>query len=180
MSGTPWNDYGLVAHIAKRLGGGHNLGKTKLQKLVYLLRELKGVRVGYDFRFYNYGPYSDSLSGDLGYLQSLEAVKVSYDPFMNMYDIIAGEKAEALEEKASGFLRENRADLDEVIERFGRRQAKDLELISTIVFVAKSGIRAERELISKVMELKPKFTRDEIKAALDELNAADYVLCQRQ
>jgi hypothetical protein len=32
----------------------------------------------------------------------------------------------------------------------------------------------------KVMELKPKFTRDEIKAALDELNAADYVLCQRQ
>jgi uncharacterized protein YwgA len=78
MSGTPWNDYGLVAHFAKRLGGGHNLGKTKLQKLVYLLRELKGVRVGYDFRFYNYGPYSDSLSGDLGYLQSLDAQSILF------------------------------------------------------------------------------------------------------
>jgi len=175
MNGTPWNDYGLVAHIAKRLGGEHNLGKTKLQKLVYLLRELKGVRVGYDFRFYNYGPYSDSLSGDLGYLQSLEAVKVSYDPFMNMYDIVAGEKAEVLEEKASDFLRDNQADLDEVIERFGRRQAKDLELISTIVFVVKSGIRQEGELIAKVEELKPKFDRAEIRDALEELKSAGYL-----
>jgi hypothetical protein len=94
---------------------------------------------------------------------------------MNMYDIIAGEKAEALEEKASGFLRENRADLDEVIDRFGRRQAKDLELISTIVFVVKSGIRQEGELIAKVEELKPKFDRAEIRAALGELNSAGYL-----
>jgi len=175
MSGTPWNDYGLVTHIAQRLGGGQNLGKTKLQKLVYLLRELKGVQVGYDFRFYNYGPYSDGLSGDLGYLQALGGVKVTYDPLVNMYDIVAGDKAGVLEEKAAGFLRENRAALNEVIDQFGRRQAKDLELISTIVFVAKSGIRQERELIAKVKELKPKFDRAEIKVSLTELNEAGYL-----
>lgn len=175
MSGTPWNDYGLVTHIAQRLGGGQNLGKTKLQKLVYLLRELKGVQVGYAFRFYNYGPYSDGLSGDLGYLQSLGGVKVTYEPFVNMYDIIAGDQAGVLEEKAAGFLQEHRAALDEVIDQFGRRQAKDLELISTIVFVAKSGIRQENELITKVEELKPKFTKPEIRAALAELKEAGYL-----
>lgn len=174
MNGTPWNDYGLVAHIAQRLGGAQNLGKTKLQKLVYLLRELKGVQVGYDFRFYNYGPYSDGLSGDLGYLQSLGGVKVTYDPGVNMYDIVAGDKAGVLEGKAAEFLRENREALDDVINQFGRRQAKDLELISTIVFVAKSGLRQEGELVKKVKELKPKFTESEITAALSELNEKGY------
>ena len=175
MSGTPWNDYGLVAHVAKRLGGGQNLGKTKLQKLVYLLRELKGVQVGYGFRFYNYGPYSDGLSGDLGYLQSLGGVKVTYDPFVNMYDIIAGDNAGILEEKAASFLQGNRDAIDEVIDKFGRRQAKDLELISTIVFVTKSGIRQERELVAKVEELKPKFSEVEIHAALAELKGDGYL-----
>lgn len=175
MSGTPWNDYGLIAHIAQNLGGNLNLGKTKLQKLVYLLRELKGVQTGYDFRFYNYGPYSDSLSGDLGYLQSLNAIEVAYNPCINMYDITVGENAPVLEEKASAFLAGNRAAIDEIIERFGNLQAKELELISTIVFVAKSGMNDRQKLVAKVAELKPKFTARDIDRALDDLKAPGYL-----
>jgi uncharacterized protein len=47
---------GLVA-----LNGGRLVGKTRLQKSIYLLG-VCGIELGFDFDYHHYGPYSEELS----------------------------------------------------------------------------------------------------------------------
>nr|WP_320049416.1 hypothetical protein [uncultured Desulfuromonas sp.] len=174
MSGTPWEAYGLIAHLAQKLYED-NFGKTKLQKIVYLLQRLKNISVGYNYTFYTYGPFSSDLAADLDYIKNIEGIKIDYDPSINMYGIHPAENTSRLTEKASEFLSANKAEIDEIINRFGKRQAKELELSATLVFVQKSGITNEDELLSRVKELKPKFTESEIRESLDELRKWKYL-----
>lgn len=57
----------------------HHLGKiegrTRLQKLVYLLKNLYNIGFTYDFQYYLYGPYSTELQSDINALCSLGVVK---------------------------------------------------------------------------------------------------------
>jgi uncharacterized protein YwgA len=175
MSETSWQAYGLIAHFAQCFGEQHSLGKTKLQKMVYLLEKLKNVSVGYDFTFYTYGPFSSDLAADLDYVTTLGGVQVNYEPGINMYEISPGPNADRLTEKSKDFLNENKAALDEIIQRFGTRQAKELELLATLVFVAKSGVREDSALIEKTKELKSKFPLNEIREALDLLQNWKYL-----
>lgn len=50
--------------------GGNVQGKTLLQKRIYFLRLLLGENPEEEFRAYYYGPYSDTVSDDLGLLRS--------------------------------------------------------------------------------------------------------------
>ena len=43
------------------LNGGKLVGKTRLQKSVYLLKTC-GIELGFDFDYHHYGPYSEELS----------------------------------------------------------------------------------------------------------------------
>ena len=62
----PWHRYSLIGYLSKCLQDTPgSLGKTVMQKLIYLMQEAKGVPCGYEYRFYNYGPYASELSRDL-------------------------------------------------------------------------------------------------------------------
>ena len=43
-------------------------GRTRLQKLVFLLQKEHGISLGYEFRPYNWGPLSFELQNDLNWL----------------------------------------------------------------------------------------------------------------
>jgi uncharacterized protein YwgA len=58
-----------------RLNGGQIVGKTRLQKIVYLLEEAK-LGFGLSFDYHNYGPYSADLSFATDDVVSLNYVKV--------------------------------------------------------------------------------------------------------
>lgn len=175
MSDSSWQAYGLIVHFSQRLSDQRSLGKTKLQKLVYLLEKLKNVSVGYEFCFYTYGPFSSDLAADLDYINTLGGVKINYAAGINMYEIIPGDNAARLTKKSEDFLATNEAAIDEIIDRFGSHQAKELELLATLVFVSKSGITNESEIIQKVKALKPKFDIEEITEYLQELQGWGYV-----
>jgi uncharacterized protein YwgA len=49
-----------VARLVK-LNGGKLVGKTRLQKSVYLLKSVD-VDLGFDFDYHHYGPYSEELA----------------------------------------------------------------------------------------------------------------------
>jgi len=49
-------------------------GRTKLQKLVFLLKKLHRIDFSYHFTPYFYGPYSSDLQTDIDYLVSLGLV----------------------------------------------------------------------------------------------------------
>ena len=49
----PWEQYGLIVDLTQRLKDKRpQLGKTALQKLVYLLQHVYNVECGYDFSLY--------------------------------------------------------------------------------------------------------------------------------
>lgn len=49
--------------------------KTKLQKIVFLLKEEYGLDLGFKFIRYNYGPYSHDLTETLESMKTLEIVE---------------------------------------------------------------------------------------------------------
>jgi len=62
-----------------RLAGGEVYGKTRLQKIAYLL-EAKGVGLGLDFDYHNYGPFSAELAFAADDAKSLGYIRIDTQP----------------------------------------------------------------------------------------------------
>jgi len=178
MNSTPWDQYGLIVHIATALKDKTLVGKTKLQKLIFLMNELRRLPIDYRFQFYTYGPYASSLSGDVSYLSAIGALHISYDASINTYDVRPGDEAPHFLEKAAEYLQSHGADINAVLEGFGHKKAKELELVATLVYVMHydPDFRPENEqhLIEQMRALKPKFSEDEVRAAMLELQELRY------
>ena len=41
------------------------LGKTAVMKAVFMLQQVKGIKLGYDFSIYTYGPYASDVMADI-------------------------------------------------------------------------------------------------------------------
>lgn len=54
--------------------GGRVVGRTRLQKIAYLL-EIAGVGEGFDFEYRHYGPYSDGLATACIYASTFDLLK---------------------------------------------------------------------------------------------------------
>lgn len=179
----PWKRYGLIAELAERLKGKcPQFGKTALQKLVFLFQELHKIDCGYDYSLYTYGPYSSRLQHDLDVVESLGGVTIArVMGGAGGYCILPGDKKDALLQKAAEFLKgpEVAEAIDRLISDFGAYWARDLELISTIIYVAGELQRAGRpvsreQLMRMVGDIKPKFHEDEIASRIRELESKGF------
>ncbi|GBD96918.1 MAG TPA: hypothetical protein ENG83_13270 [Nitrospirae bacterium] len=178
----PWNRYGLIAELTNRLKYQcPQFGKTILQKMVYLLQEVYGVKCGYQFDLYTYGPFTSQLLQDLDLVETFNAVRISsVMSAVGGYHIEPGERNEELKEKAGEFLRDPVVSkaIDNLIEHFSSSNAKKLELLSTIVYVSRDmrdeGLSREN-LIQMVSDVKPKFARPEIEEAVSTLEEKQMV-----
>lgn len=82
--------------------GGEVVGKTRMQKLVYLIQE-SHADIGFDFEYHHYGPYSSELSKELAMSTFFDDVKeeprrrhsdgVPYSVFSTMSETSAPYKA---------------------------------------------------------------------------------------
>lgn len=166
--------YALLAWIAKRQSDkGHRLGKKALQKTVHLIQELGGVDTGYKFSFYTYGPYSSELAGDLDVVAALGGVSVTYNGTDNYYLIKPSPESDNLVKKGETFIEGNKKPIEKVMESFGGRLAKELELVSTVAYLRRHMPKREFEnnqaLSEQVKELKPKYSYEEVSKAIDEV-----------
>ena len=171
---TKTDQYALLTLISKKLGGPeHRFGKKALQKTVHLMQELGGVDAGYNFSFYTYGPYSSELSGDLDIAAAANVLTVAYNPSENYYLIGPSTEADRAIKNGQKFLQSNQAEIDRIIEAFGGRLAKDLELVSTIAYLhrhaPKSEFADDDKLLARVKDLKPKYSTQEIAKAIKEV-----------
>jgi hypothetical protein len=66
----PWQNAAEIVRDA----GGRIVGRTKLQKVAYLL-ELSGLGVGFQFEYRHYGPYSESLSDSIQMAGAFDLVR---------------------------------------------------------------------------------------------------------
>ena len=151
------------------------LGKTAMQKLIYLLQEVYEVNFGYRFTLYTYGPYEASVARDVDYAGALSLLLLEYDHDRG-YEITCGPKVGQLDENRRVFCAEAGSQLDELFEHFGDLTARQLELRATLVFIAKDGTSiAEGELRKQIRHLKPKYDQGEIDEAVDSLRKLEIL-----
>ena len=157
--------YALIAFLAELEGKSGRLGKKAAQKLMHILSSVSGGQSGYRFSFYTYGAFSSALASDLDIASSLGLIKISYEPSENSYSITAGKGA-------AEYIRKHvpQADLNyvsSVWKDFSGKSAKELELLSTVLFLYDEehlGAMSE-EMSNRVLELKPKYTLPEVRGA---------------
>jgi uncharacterized protein YwgA len=154
----------MVAAIVS-LNDGSLVGKTRLQKTVYLLDRC-GMNSGLEFEYHNYGPFSADLASsvDLAELEGYIEVEskpgfheVPYSVF-EATDDFDGDIGELDEETARQFLATMK-----------RYTAIDLELAATIDFLVTHEL-AVGDVDKAVTELKP------LKATAERLTRAHALL----
>lgn len=162
--------HALVAYLASQQGSKGTLGKKAVQKYIHILSSLSGLDVGYEFSFYTYGPFSRELASDLDILDGTNVINVKYNSTDNAYSITATPTTHTV---AQALPHKLMAEADRIWAIFSGRTAKELELISTALFVSdEEGLpMAGPEMTSRIQSLKPKYSLAEIKAAQTELIA---------
>ena len=53
------------------------IGKTRLQKISYLLQEAMGLPTRYEFRMHHYGPYAESVETNIARLKLTGYVEIA-------------------------------------------------------------------------------------------------------
>lgn len=171
---TKRDQYALITYLVNKLSGGRAPGKKALQKLVHLVEELGGVDAGYRFSFYTYGPYSSDLTGDLDAVAGQNGINVVYLKDENSYQITTGENSSWVLDRGQSFVERNASSVDRVIAQFGGRLAKDLELVSTVVYLRRHAPELfddESKVLERVHALKPRYSNSEIRDAIKEIKS---------
>lgn len=168
----------FITEIAKR---DSNIGKTGMMKFLYLLQAVYHVPLAYDFEIYTYGPYCQTVMSDIEYAEFADYIKVSpvtYPNGMSGYQINAGDGSDQI--SGTEVLSQYSDEIDHVVDFFGTKTAKELELYSTTVFVALSFKNnhwdgAKDEICHAVQKIKPHFSKKTISDAFDDLTAHHFL-----
>ena len=174
-----------TAVLTSIVGRCHNPpGRTTLMKFAYILQTVRGVPLGYRFQLYNYGPYDEAVLTDIRQAVSAELLSSKLVTFSGGgygYEFSIGDSFEPAGEELSEQTSPFEDDIDWVVDQFGGESAGRMELISTIIFVlCENGTRLEKpQIVQRVNEIKPHFSREVIDAAVDEISEVlDCVSCR--
>jgi len=167
----------ILAKIASKQPG---IGKTAMMKCVYLLQTIEDVPFGYEFEIYTYGPFSSSVTDEIDFARQKGYLSISstvYPEYVG-YNINCGNTGrQALNE-------ENDYQYDEAIDSilsvFGSKTARELELLSTILFVSctyvKNSTNSQRnDICDTVSKIKPRFEMREISNGYDFMQSKGYL-----
>ena len=158
-----------IAAIHYVVSACKGLGKTKIQKLIYLAQEVFGLPLKYAVQMYHYGPYSFDLEDDLSRMRLYGILSIDQDNSGYGYHVspILSDLPDDFGTPLTG---EDKKALDNAIQHFGKLNAQDLELRATIHFVAKIiGNGKNEDVVNNVRTLKPKFSVDKIRVVYEQL-----------
>lgn len=144
-----------------------SVGKTLLQKVIFVLQEWLDVKLEYDYRLHYYGPYSAALSDDIDSLDELGLAQVRPSCSGYGYDI-------ELTDAGRQFMEAHPLDpfelgkVDTALAVYSSKSVRQLELTATILYFAKQNTDVD-EIARLVAVVKPHFSRDEVVVAFDQL-----------
>ncbi|WP_456329327.1 hypothetical protein [Archaeoglobus sp.] len=149
------------------------VGKTFIQKGVYILQSGLGRDLGYSYKLYFYGPFSQELANDLDTLHETGLIDVRYDVRKGWYSIKITEKGKMFLEKFKEFGARN-SEIEEVLSLIEGKDARKMELLGTVLYFAKltSDLKEIKRLVNIV---KPHFNDREIEEALMLLREEELV-----
>ena len=144
------------------------MGKTFIQKSIYLLQEGLKENLDYDYKLHFYGPFSQELADDINTLEDLGLINVDYNPDGYGYEIkITNEGISFLNKFQSRYgVEENK--LEKVLDLISGELVRGMELLGTVLYFVKLTDN-EDELKKLVNMIKPHFYDEEINRALQKL-----------
>jgi uncharacterized protein len=128
------------------LNGGVLVGKTRLQKTIYLLQS-KGLNIGYDFEYHHYGPYSEGVAEDIKWAEFLG--QLTGRPEMGFHDV----PYTVFETKSlppNSILGSSSDAVKSILGILEKHSAVVLELAATLLFLRKNGYATDSEEELKV------------------------------
>jgi len=138
-----------------------------IQKFIYFAKELLGLPLSYDFILYQRGPYSFDLDTEIRSLHSIGAVEIRpKPPYGPSYSSTVLGEALGKRGPIDAKMDDKLTALANVL---GPKQAKDLELLATTLYVLKEGHQPDPDVVKRVLSLKPQFPKDEAEKALQEV-----------
>jgi uncharacterized protein YwgA len=145
---------------------GRIVGKTRLQKTVYLLQKLCKTDA-YSFEYHYFGPYSAELANDIDMASSVAVVKTSekYGYYSMPYVVYETE-----ESNATPVFGDNLASVKKWLHDLESVNAIELELAATWIFLKDEEGMGRTEIEEALRSLKP------TKASKDGLRQASSVL----
>ena len=169
----------ITQHIVNRCG---DIGKTKIQKMVYFIQESIDAPLHYPFRMHYYGPYSDELDGVLSLTKSLGYIDINHDPDGFGYHVKPVQERRDMswrdyDMSADPEIKGLTKVIDEAIDVLRGLDTPQIELYATIHFI-KKGPKSEvskKETLNTVKKLKPKFSMDDISKSYNRLKRAQLI-----
>jgi len=159
---------GLIFHLISSLKkNGSWCGETHIQKAIYFIQEMMGVPIGFNYTIYKHGPFSFDLSDELRDLRAdlLLEWEVRPDPYGNSLKLTP--ISEEILEKIPQTISRYGPAISFIAEEFGSKGVKDLEKISTALYVtmnpAENGSCSRTQ---RIHELKPHISVTEAESAL--------------
>lgn len=142
--------YYLILNIIKMLILKNiNIGKTHIQKIVYLSTYIDKT-IDYKYRMFHYGPYSDDLSSDMATMNSLNFITIESNPDGYGYNIILND------DEIQGDSYNTLELVSSIIDNLEEITVSYLEVITTELFVYNSLLKKGEEVSKEVVVEKSK------------------------
>lgn len=148
----------VIAELIKTLHEHESwCGETHVQKSMYLLQELTGHGIGFDFILYKHGPFSFDLRDELtamraDFLLELEVRRPDYGPTLNPTSNLG-----ALSRRHREVVDAARPAIEFIGKRVGDKTVVELERLGTALYVRRKH-RGEEDpsvLARRIVEIKP-------------------------
>lgn len=161
---------GVLSGIAQRRP---DIGKTAMMKCTYFLQEIEKVPLNYNFEIYTYGPYSSEVMEEIDFARQNGLLDIKWTVYPN------GMHGYSISAKGTGTTPYD-GQIDAVVNVFGSKTAKELELLSTVLFVQRACMNNKWEkdkasICAAVKEIKPRFSLEEIGAGYEFMRGHDYI-----
>ena len=142
------------------------VGKTFIQKAVYVLQNWLGWDSDYKFKLHYYGPYSSDLSDDLNVLNELGLIEMFFNG--HSYDISITAEGKRFTGEHLENCMSNQTQIERTISLIGQDNVKNMELIGTVLYFSELS-NNELEVAKLVNTVKPHFLDDTIKGTIKYL-----------
>jgi len=142
----------VISFLVKKLNEKYphkQIGKTIVQKMIYLLTREKFV--DYQYSMYHYGPYSSEVASDLSLCEALGMLRIDWVENKG-YFITAGDN-----ERYEGLLNEeDKNKIETIVDKYGIFDAKEISIIATALYIKENVETAsDNELVKIIVSLKP-------------------------
>lgn len=163
----------LTRLIGELQARGSWVGETHIQKAVYMLQELTGLRLGYPFVLYKHGPFSLELREELNDMRARGLLDLTPKPAPYGPSYSVTDSGKALEERFPNTLGRHETFVTFVADLVGDRSASELERLGTaLLLIVRSKEGSDQELAGELHGIKPHVTELQALDALAEMKRA--------